>query len=197
MRWVSDGHSDTTSMVKSLGWDVTGMPGCCGAMIIRRLYASYCKDVDYNDCVAYGHSVNMGNISQAIKGVSWHRPRHYAPVPLWLGYSACLQDMRAEQGRRNVLWFASDNVSGRGDVHRGVFSTRDFIEWLKEEKLATVATSPRCGRNVGHTFQLIRPACAAQMRKALVEYRKIKRLCGREQALGRTTVAADEFRAWI
>jgi len=178
MRIIRPGRADADSLIKNPYWDISYMPGCCGASVIRRLGAEYINPstVDYSTCASYGYAPRVSNFRNCVQG-QWNHPSNFAPVSLDMAFTACLQDLREEQGRRALLWFAADNMVRRGDVHLGPFSTRGFVAWLKENDLAEVVTSARAGRNEGYIFILNRPQCTAKVRAGVIAYRKIRREC--------------------
>jgi hypothetical protein len=83
-------------------------------------------------------------------------------VPLELAFGAVLADMLKEEGISPLLWFASDSRAQSGDVHLGPFSTKNFLKWLKEKRLARIAKIHH-GHLVGFTFSLNAKACARKV----------------------------------
>ena len=74
-------------------------------------------------------------------------------VPCWVMFAAVLNSIkpRNKAARDNYVYQATDNYVGRGDVHNGPFSTRNFVDWLADNNLAEVA-QVRTRRLVAYSF---------------------------------------------
>ena len=140
---------DSNVIVCSPQWEVECFPGCCGASIIFRLEGE-CYDTqdvweeDAKEGDTYYESIppitRMGALSNEIRR-NWMRTKE---APLNIAFGAVLDDMYCDSQH---IFFATDNMRGTGDVHNGAFSTRNFVQWLKDNDLVNIADTPMGGRN--------------------------------------------------
>ena len=180
MKYIAPRKARITDLISGPSWNICLISGCCQARVITRLAGAYYRGTpDYS----------KASQSDRYRIKEWPRKIYneyfqydainHPDIPLEIAYCAVLQDMRNIQGKRNLLFFASDNItpSRTGDVHAGPFATRYFVRWLESEGLAEVTTSPRCGTVEGYTIKLIRRAAGIKARWGLREYNKILKLC--------------------
>lgn len=135
-------------------WQITNFFGCCQAKILYRLGAAY---ITGGTAVAFRKKINRRGPNFPAK--TW-KPNHLVDgvkdtnstqsyshsIPVEVAFCAVLKDMRDRFGGQ--LWFMCDNVSGRGDTHKGAFSTRNFVKWLEKNKLATTVTTNKTRGNL-------------------------------------------------
>ena len=116
-------------------WNVEGFPGCCQASEVYRLRA------------CYSDRPGQPSMRMFLENLRW-TPHAY---PIELGFLNVLSEMYTPGGRE--LFIAFDSMSNYGDVHRGPFSTKNFIKWAIENNYIT-ATSHCRGYMKGWIFHL-------------------------------------------
>ena len=185
MRAISMGRATVDSLVSYPRWQTTGFSGCCGARILSRLGAGYYdpKSVDLTTCTLGRNATTINRFARTVKNNNASRGGTGGievtslPLPLEVCFAAVLQQMRLDMGRPSQVWVATDNVVGRGDVHNGPFSMRNFMQWLKDNELAEVTESSRVGSNVAYTIVLNRRAIYSKVQWGVRTYNALRQTC--------------------
>ena len=141
-------------------WTLGGQQGCCGIGSISRLNSSSCTESARRENLLSWvetkdphplmsdrpnwQGAQLRTIFEYLslrpQGVNWHGR---ASSTRWFGgavnvdyaFAAVLEHMKTHQ---HAIWFFSDNVDGRGDVHNGPFSTRAFVKWLFNQQIGAI-----------------------------------------------------------
>jgi hypothetical protein len=168
---VSTRNDDAT--IYSIEWNVEEFFGCCGAEIVFRLKG---RDAP----IYYGQARNPENVTaDNLHGYIRMGDTCGMGFPCWVGFAGVLSDIypRYVRFRNRSLFFASDNYTGVGDTHNGPFSTRNFIEWLRDNDLANI-TEWRTSTLVGYIFTFGGRGRQVQgvLRSASTEFRKLGEL---------------------
>lgn len=145
---------DTNIRVVMPRWRLATFDGCCGAAVIARLGASYTTEKgqaiakkayferptvkplkttpvhnDYFDVLARAaHCHDMGPGAAGFNHSMAMTPR---------AAFACLIHT-ASKRRRQAIYFMADNLEEVGDVHTGIFSTKNFVQFIRLEGLGAV-----------------------------------------------------------
>jgi len=138
-------NATARSLVYGPTWEIEGMYACCASSVVLRLEADYTSLLESREA--------LENLVMAKFGSNPVRPREidYAEFiryksndpafafSLDEAFGSVLHDMLSEcADRQSVLFIATDNVLGSGDVHKGPFSTRGLVQWLVDQDIATV-----------------------------------------------------------
>ena len=153
-------------------WDIECFPGSCGASIVIRLEAEYTAQQNIERSVKnrypsfnHKHPITIvGRLSDQIR----HDWDSYNRAPLNAAFGAGLDDMYLDPEH---IFFATDNLRGTGDVHNGAFSTRNFIQWLKDNDLVNITESPLAREYLqGWSFTLKRRNAYNMLRRCRSTY---------------------------
>jgi len=98
--------------------------------------------------------------------------------PLELVFGATLLN----QGDYAKIFFASDNISGHGDVAHGPYTTRGYMAWLEAKGIAVVSSLTHDGMK-GYVYKFNKRPTANAMHEAVQSFRShvryvIKQLIG-------------------
>ena len=129
-------------------WEIECFPGCCGSSIVLRLEGDYSTQKgteketksDFTTYTSISPITRVSYLAEAIRG-GWMRR---GEAPLNVTFGAVLDDMYCDSKH---IFFATDNMRGTGDVHNGAFSTRNFMQWLKDNDLVDIVDTPLGGRS--------------------------------------------------
>ena len=147
-----------TMLTRNVTWQNYGMRGCCGAHTIARLWGQDTTEASRNRAVKRWYNYSKNLTVYDAKGYSLETTLKYlqrGPIPancphtktplynLWHGgavpvhiaFAAVVESMCDQS-----LIFLADNVDEEGDVHMGLFTTRAFVKWFKENNLGFAIT---------------------------------------------------------
>lgn len=138
-------RATTNSLVYHPRWELEDMISCCAATIPIRLEASYCtlhqQKINLRQLVRAEFSVNhltdTFSYAYAIKDILIDAAM---AMPLDMVFGAVLNDMYHNENNTANLFMCTDNITkpATGDVHKGPFSTKNLVQWLIDNDLATV-----------------------------------------------------------
>ena len=138
-------RATTDSLVYQPQWELEDMMSCCAATVPIRLEASYCtprqQKINLRQLVSAEFSVarvtDTFSYAYALKDILMDAAM---AVPLDMIFGSILDDMYHSENSTADLFICTDNITNpaNGDVHKGPFSTKNLVQWLVDNDLATV-----------------------------------------------------------
>ena len=139
--------------VHSVGWNFTGLPGCCSGTVLYSLGGSYLNHTGWMPALRDKNTRIIGTRAPKApltwtsgangNSASWLKrfTHKIDSIPMTWAYAA-LMDIARNRGGGASLVYLSDNVMAHGsNQHHGEFSCRHFARWLKKTNTAHVVES--------------------------------------------------------
>ena len=133
-----------SDLVYQPNWEIEPMLSCCAASVPLRLEACYASPKEQQRglkslIAAQFDTCALGEYFEYAMTVKEALMAEAFAVPLDMVFGAVIADC-VEEYHYDELYIVTDNITRdqHGDVHRGPFSTKGFVQWLVDRDLATV-----------------------------------------------------------
>jgi len=174
------------NLVYNCNYYMEGFPSCCSVDTPVRLRSNVASKRDVERDLR--ETAQRGRLShyEDLKTRDWitrcglqnivknHSGPPRSAIPVEVAFAGVLDDLLT-MGHA-MMFVMTDNMTVRGDVHRGPFSTKNFCKWLEDNELANVI-SMRNGRMKTWVFHFTgtRRLARGAVNRAITQYMRIMR----------------------